>query len=132
MIGNRIKKLRLEKGDTQKDLADYLCLTPKMISFYENEGRFPPHDIIVKLAEYFKVSSDYLLGLSDNRSGNQEGDITFPSEFADPVEARKYVMMHAIFGSDGLNVSKLDDDEIVKFANDLMKQMEMVSFKYRK
>ena len=62
MIGERIKELRTKKGITQRELADYLNLTPKMISFYEREERFPPHDIIIKLSEYFNVSTDYLLG----------------------------------------------------------------------
>lgn len=33
-----------------------------MISFYEKEERFPPHDIILKLSDFFNVSTDYLLG----------------------------------------------------------------------
>lgn len=41
-----------------------LGLTPKMISFYELGGRYPPHDILTKLAAIFNVSSDYLLGIS--------------------------------------------------------------------
>lgn len=64
MIGKIIRKLRIEKGITQSDLSNYLGLTPKMISFYELGERFPPHDIIVKLADYFDVSADYLLGRS--------------------------------------------------------------------
>ncbi|EGT5508120.1 TPA: helix-turn-helix transcriptional regulator [Clostridioides difficile] len=62
MIGYRIKELRKEKDITQKELATFLGLTPKMISFYEKEERFPPHDIILKLSDFFDVSTDYLLG----------------------------------------------------------------------
>lgn len=62
MIEKRIKELRIENNMTQKDLADYLGLTPKMISFYELGQRVPPSDIILKLAEKFNVSTDYLLG----------------------------------------------------------------------
>ncbi len=53
MIGKIIRGLRIEKGITQNDLSSYLGLTPKMISFYELGERFPPHDIITKLADYF-------------------------------------------------------------------------------
>lgn len=66
MIDRRIKELRLSNGLTQKDLSDYLGLTPKMISFYELGQRVPPSDIILKLAEKFHVSTDYLLGKSDS------------------------------------------------------------------
>lgn len=66
-IGKRIRSLREEYGYTQRFLASKLGLTPKMISFYENEERFPPIDILLKLVNVFKVSSDYLLGISDVR-----------------------------------------------------------------
>ena len=62
MIEKRIKELRLSNDMTQKDLADYLGLTPKMVSFYELGQRVPPSDIILKLADKFGVSTDYLLG----------------------------------------------------------------------
>lgn len=62
MISRRIKELRLENHMTQKELSDYLNLTPKMISFYELGQRVPPSDIILKLAEKFHVTTDYLLG----------------------------------------------------------------------
>nr|DAN91231.1 MAG TPA: helix-turn-helix domain protein [Bacteriophage sp.] len=62
MISQRIKELRLENELTQKELSDYLGLTPKMISFYELGQRVPPSDIILKLADKFQVSTDYLLG----------------------------------------------------------------------
>ncbi|WP_313164675.1 helix-turn-helix transcriptional regulator [Sedimentibacter sp.] len=65
MVGKIIRKLRIEKGITQNELSNYLGLTPKMISFYELSERFPPYDIINKLADYFNVSTDYLLGRSD-------------------------------------------------------------------
>lgn len=62
MIARRIKELRLSQDLTQKDLAMYLGLTPKMISFYELGQRIPPSDIILKLANKFNVSTDFLLG----------------------------------------------------------------------
>lgn len=68
MIGKRIKLLRTEKEVTQKELADFLSLTPKMISFYEKGERFPPHDIISKLSDYFNVTTDYLLCKTDKRN----------------------------------------------------------------
>lgn len=68
MLGKRIKELRLEKRITQSELSNYLGLTPKMVSFYELGQRFPPQDIIIKLADYFNVSADYLLGRSEIRN----------------------------------------------------------------
>ena len=62
MISQRIKELRLENHLTQKELSDCIGLTPKMISFYELGQRVPPSDILLKLADKFQVSTDYLLG----------------------------------------------------------------------
>jgi transcriptional regulator with XRE-family HTH domain len=68
MIGRNIRQLRLENENTQSELAAYLGVTPKTVSFYELGQRFPPHDIICKLADYFGVSTDYLLGRSQIRN----------------------------------------------------------------
>ena len=65
MIGERVKALRIGKNMTQKELAEKLNLTPKMISFYELGDRFPPHDILAKLADTFNVSVDHILGRSE-------------------------------------------------------------------
>ena len=65
MIALRIKELRSKHNMTQRELADKLSLTPKMISFYELGQRMPPNDILIKLASIFDVPSDYLLGITD-------------------------------------------------------------------
>lgn len=66
-IAKRLKQLRTEECLTQRQLADKLGLTPKMISFYENGERTPPIDILLKLVKIFDVQSDYLLGLTNER-----------------------------------------------------------------
>lgn len=66
LIGNRIKTLRTQSHMTQKELAQKIGLTPKMISFYEKSERIPPADIIIKFVDIFNVSADYLLGLSNS------------------------------------------------------------------
>ena len=59
---NRLQKLRLERGETQQQLADYLSLTRKAISFYELGQRDIPNDVLIKLADHFLCTTDYLLG----------------------------------------------------------------------
>ena len=77
MIGTRIKQLRLEKDITQKDLADFLGVTPKAISFYELGQRMPSNDVILKLAQKFGVTTDYLLGndVDPNKLSNYIGPV---------------------------------------------------------
>lgn len=62
MIGKQLKALRKEKGYTQAELAKKLHLTPKAISFYENNQREPDIETLYKIADIFDVSIDYLNG----------------------------------------------------------------------
>lgn len=64
-IGSRIKKCRLSLHLNQTELSKQLNLSPRMVSFYESNERIPPADILIKLAQVFNVSTDYLLGLCD-------------------------------------------------------------------
>ena len=64
-FGERLKELRLEKGLSQKLLADELGYNQSMISFWENKINEPTETAIRKTALYFGVSADYLLGLTD-------------------------------------------------------------------
>lgn len=65
---NRLKLLREEKGLFQSDIAKFLNVSIAAIGFYENEKRDMSPNTIIKLSEYFGVSTDYLLGKSDIRN----------------------------------------------------------------
>lgn len=65
---NRLKYLRTERGENLEKVAEYLNVSIQTISNYENEKRDMTPDTIIKLAEYFGVSTDYLLGKSDIRN----------------------------------------------------------------
>lgn len=67
-FSSRLKELRLAAGLTQKQLAEELQLTKSVISYYELRERSPSPEIVFKLAEYFHVSADYLMGLSFEKS----------------------------------------------------------------
>lgn len=71
---NRLKLLREEKKLTQSDISKILNITTAAYSYYENEKRDMTPDTILKLSEYFKVSTDYLLGKSDIRNPGQQID----------------------------------------------------------
>lgn len=65
---NRLKLLREEKGLNQADIGKYLNITSQAVGLYENEKRDIPTNILIKLSEYFGVTTDYLLGKSDIRN----------------------------------------------------------------
>ena len=68
---NRLKFLRTEKGEGLDKIAKYLNVTVQTISNYENEKRDMTPDTIIKLADYFHVTTDYLLGKCDSRNGTE-------------------------------------------------------------
>jgi len=65
-FNERLKELRASKKAIQRDIADYLGITVRAYQHYETGTRFPDFQGINKLADYFEVSTDYLLGRSDN------------------------------------------------------------------
>lgn len=65
---NRLRFLRNEKGESLEKIAKFLNVTIQTISNYETEKRDMNPDTILKLSEYFGVSTDYLLGKSDIRN----------------------------------------------------------------
>lgn len=69
---NRFKELRNYKNLTQTELGKILNLSKQAISSYENGVSFPPQDVLTKIADYFKVSTDYLLGRSEIRNPEDE------------------------------------------------------------
>lgn len=73
---NRLKFLRNEKGENLEKIAKHLDVSIQTVSNYENEKREMTPETIIKLAEYFNVSTDYLLGKTDIRNpGKQIDDV---------------------------------------------------------
>lgn len=66
ILHERLKQERLSKGYTQKQVADALGVTYNAISQYESGVREPSIDLLIKLCKFFDITSDYLIGLSDN------------------------------------------------------------------
>jgi transcriptional regulator with XRE-family HTH domain len=73
MYGRRIAQLRAEKKLNQSELASIFKIAKSTISMYELEKREPDIDIIIRLAAYFGVSTDYLLGVSNERGRLGDG-----------------------------------------------------------
>ena len=61
----RLKDLREDADITQKQLAEYLNIKQNTYSQYENGQRQIPLDALIKLAHYFKTSTDYILELTN-------------------------------------------------------------------
>ncbi len=66
IIAKKIKELRLERNITQPQLANEVGVAKSMISQWESEKNEPKATYIVKLANFFQVATDYLLGNSND------------------------------------------------------------------
>lgn len=65
LLGERLKELREERGFTQKQIAEKLGLHSVTYLHYEKSQREPPLCVLAEMAQFFEVSTDYLLGLTD-------------------------------------------------------------------
>lgn len=72
-LGERLKKLRMEKQITQAEISRRTGISKVMLSSYELEQRSPSYEVLIKLASFFGTSTDYLLGLEKSRTLNVEG-----------------------------------------------------------
>lgn len=92
-FGEKIKKLRIERNLTQKQLAEMTGVAISAISSYESGNRYPSYDVLISLARIFHVSTDYLLGLDKLKtidvSGLNEAEINVILHMVDVLNAKK-------------------------------------------
>jgi len=67
-LPRRLKRLREKEGFLQKDVAKELGVRSNILSGYENGTRSPDPEMLVRLARLYNVSTDYLLGYSDDET----------------------------------------------------------------
>ena len=63
----RLRDLREDSDLTQQAVADFLNIKQSTYSQYENEKRQIPIEALIKLAGFYKVSTDYILGISNKK-----------------------------------------------------------------
>ena len=95
-LSSRLKHLRLEKNLRQDQLASLIHVEKSSISMYENDMRQPSYEVLIRYAEVFHVSTDYLLGRSNDRlldlSGLTAADIKLVSELVDYLSAKNRLL----------------------------------------
>ena len=69
----RLKDLREDADIKQQTVADYLHIKQNTYSQYENGQRQLPVDVLVKLAAFYHVSTDYILGITDRKTPYPKG-----------------------------------------------------------
>ena len=79
MIGDKLKKLRKQNGIYQKDLAEALSVSKSTVAMCETGNRMPDIETVKRIADYFGVTVEYLIGGSelDHSKEVSENDIKF-------------------------------------------------------
>ncbi len=67
-----ISLLRKERGLSQKSAAEALHVSQALLSHYENGAREPSYDFLIRAATFYRVSTDYLLGLTMSRERSED------------------------------------------------------------
>ena len=112
---NRLKELRKKRELLSKDLAKIMCVEPATITNWEKGNRFPKDDALIKIADYFDCSIDYLLGRTDDNleeihTGNlppQTITIKIANESTFYLTAKEVEIIISQLDTVGLNVHKL-------------------------
>lgn len=67
MYFDRLKDLREDSDKTQADIADLLNCKQQTYSNYETGKREIPYEVLINLANYYETSTDYILGLTNEK-----------------------------------------------------------------
>ena len=90
---NRLKELRHEKNLSQTDIAKALGVTRQAISLYEKGDREPKIDTWQKLADFFEVPTEYLMGITNDR-------VTLTVNDLNPAEEDAYKRITAMLSEE--------------------------------
>ena len=103
---NRLRELRVKKGLLQSDIAKVINKTDRAVGQYEREERDPSSETWIKLAEFFDVSLDYLLGKTKSKKNENKIDDVINEEMIGmskeeynklPYEQKKQIRDFALF-----------------------------------
>jgi repressor LexA len=89
-LGEKLRELRKERGYTLRELGEELNMSFSILAMYERGERTPPVDKLILLADFFDVSTDYLLGKAEQRN--------YPEQLTEKVEPDEVLMTVRVDG----------------------------------
>ena len=112
---SRLRELREEKELLSKDFAKIMNVEPATITNWEKGNRFPKDDVLIKIADYFDCSIDYLLGRTDDplskiysgKLHNQTIEIEIDKGYPHELTAEEVENIIRQLDAVGLDVKKL-------------------------
>ncbi|QRG68702.1 helix-turn-helix domain-containing protein [Brevibacillus choshinensis] len=124
MLSQRLRTARKANGLTQEELAEHVCTTKGTISNYENNHSTPPNDMLRHLADILNVTTDWLLGRTDEAATPlTRRDDTRDNRSLDELLQEKIDDPDDYYFLDGyLDASEEEKKEIRRYWYDLKKQ----------
>jgi len=86
-FSERLKTLRENHNMSQRKLSEVLGMGSTVVYFYESGKKIPSIEVLLKLSQYFNVSADYLLGLTDDPLGGAPESLKEKIKKCDSLEA---------------------------------------------
>lgn len=132
-FGSNIRYLRKKAGMGQDELADLLGYKSfTTIQKWESGVTEPTLSILLKLSKLFNVDMDDLAKKDLQYGEIKETKPTLPDFFTSPQEAVDFLLkQNVIMGYNGLDITKLSEEEQVEYANEILNQIKLVSYKYK-
>lgn len=136
-IGNRIKVFRGLAMLTQKELAEKANISRSYLADVEKNRYNPSLDTLDRIISALGITKNDFF---KDEIPNQLPDIVkevpasnVVGEFKSPEEAMKFILEQpAIMGYGGFDIHKMSNEEIIEFANELLRQLKLISYKYKK
>ncbi len=128
-IGERIKEIRKSRGLSVEEVAEKIDVSVSTLYRYENSSISKvPIDVIDKLSSALGVTTGELMG-----NGAPTESEELPASFVNAEQAMAFMLkMPVLAAYGGYDLESMDDATIVEFANEILSQLKLVSYKYRK
>lgn len=129
-LGERIKQIRKARGLSAESIAKELGVSVSTVYRYEDSSiEKIPVGIFNKLCTILDVSPSELM---NGNLSNNDCEPSLPNDFDNPQDAMAFILkLPTLAAYGGYNIDSMDDETIINFANDLLDQLKMVSYKYK-
>ena len=142
MLGDNIRKIRKDKKISINSLARQTGISLGYLSDLENnKAKNPSVDKLNLIASILDVSVDVFFKdeiekwdtIINTNQVKEEVGLYETGEFKTPEAAMQFILKQpAIMGYGGFDTNKMTNEEIIEFANELLNQMKLISYKYIK
>lgn len=135
-LKDKLIKIRTDNNLTLEELVQRLNryegvnISKGTVSRWEHGQREPKNTYISAYAKEFDISLNHLYGLDEETEDCYS--LLDKVSFTDATEATRFLLeQNVIMGFNGLDITKLNEEEQIEYANEILNQIKLVSYKYK-